>query len=131
MSNEPHLVAFEHQTSQASCRIGASVDIDAVWSNIRLYDRVVPMHHDLAEILLVQEKIFSDPEQVWLTLQLQWNSGADPGMDKEKIPACERQRETLKEAAVASGRSVSALKVATHRAIKSLRKRMRQSSETP
>ena|SRR5215471_18651600 len=38
---------------------------------------------------------------------------------------------SLKEAAVASGRSVSALKVATHRAIKSLRKRLRQSSETP
>jgi RNA polymerase sigma factor (sigma-70 family) len=38
---------------------------------------------------------------------------------------------SLKEAALASGRSVSALKVATHRAIKSLRKRLRQSSETP
>jgi RNA polymerase sigma-70 factor (ECF subfamily) len=38
---------------------------------------------------------------------------------------------SLKEAAQASGRSVSALKVATHRAIKSLRKRLRQSSETP
>jgi RNA polymerase sigma-70 factor, ECF subfamily len=37
---------------------------------------------------------------------------------------------SLKEAALASGRSVSALKVATHRAIKSLRKRLRQ-SETP
>ena len=38
---------------------------------------------------------------------------------------------SLKEAALASGRSVSALKVATHRAIKSLRKLLRQSSETP
>jgi RNA polymerase sigma-70 factor (ECF subfamily) len=38
---------------------------------------------------------------------------------------------SLKEAALATGRSVSALKVATHRAIKSLRKRLRQSSETP
>ena len=38
---------------------------------------------------------------------------------------------SLKEASRASGRSVSALKVATHRAIKSLRKRLRQSSETP
>src|SRR5262249_27152422 len=38
---------------------------------------------------------------------------------------------SLKEAALASGRSVSALKVATHRAIKSLRKRLRQASETP
>jgi RNA polymerase sigma-70 factor (ECF subfamily) len=38
---------------------------------------------------------------------------------------------SLKEAAAASGRSISALKVATHRAIKSLRKRLRQSDEMP
>jgi RNA polymerase sigma factor (sigma-70 family) len=38
---------------------------------------------------------------------------------------------SLKEAALASGRSVSALKVAVHRAIKSLRKRLRQTSQTP
>jgi RNA polymerase sigma-70 factor, ECF subfamily len=38
---------------------------------------------------------------------------------------------SLKEAALASGRSVSALKVAVHRAIKSLRKRLRQTSQMP
>jgi len=38
---------------------------------------------------------------------------------------------SLKEAALASGRSVSALKVAVHRAIKSRRKRLRQTSQTP
>jgi RNA polymerase sigma-70 factor, ECF subfamily len=38
---------------------------------------------------------------------------------------------SLKEAARASGRSVSALKVAVHRGIKSLRKRLRQTSQTP
>jgi RNA polymerase sigma-70 factor (ECF subfamily) len=38
---------------------------------------------------------------------------------------------SLKEAAEVSGRSVSALKVATHRAIKSLRKRLLKSSEMP
>jgi RNA polymerase sigma factor (sigma-70 family) len=38
---------------------------------------------------------------------------------------------SLKEAALASGRSVSALKVAVHRAIKSLRKRLGQTSQTP
>src|SRR5215470_580564 len=37
---------------------------------------------------------------------------------------------SLKEAALASGRSVSALKVAVHRAIKLLRKRLRQTSQT-
>jgi RNA polymerase sigma-70 factor, ECF subfamily len=38
---------------------------------------------------------------------------------------------SLKEAALASGRSVSALKVAVHRAIKALRKRLRQTSQMP
>jgi RNA polymerase sigma factor (sigma-70 family) len=38
---------------------------------------------------------------------------------------------SLKEAALASGRSVAALKVAVHRGIKSLRKRLRQTSQTP
>jgi RNA polymerase sigma-70 factor (ECF subfamily) len=38
---------------------------------------------------------------------------------------------SLKEAAAASGRSVAALKAATHRAIKSLRKLLRAPSETP
>jgi RNA polymerase sigma-70 factor, ECF subfamily len=38
---------------------------------------------------------------------------------------------SLKDAALASGRSVSALKVAVHRAIESLRKRLRQTSQTP
>lgn len=38
---------------------------------------------------------------------------------------------SLKEAALASGRSVSALKVAVHRATKSLRKRLRETSQTP
>jgi RNA polymerase sigma-70 factor (ECF subfamily) len=38
---------------------------------------------------------------------------------------------SLKEAAVASGRSIPALKVATHRAIKSLRRMLKQQSNPP
>jgi RNA polymerase sigma-70 factor (ECF subfamily) len=57
----------------------------------------------------------------------------------EKLPPDQRQaikllklREmSLKEAAQASGRSVAALKVATHRAIANLRKRLRTPGETP
>ena len=55
----------------------------------------------------------------------------------EQLPADQRQaiellkikEMSLKEAAEASGRSVAALKVATHRAIKSLRKMLRPPSE--
>jgi RNA polymerase sigma-70 factor (ECF subfamily) len=57
----------------------------------------------------------------------------------ERLPPDQRQairllklkEMSLKEAALASGRSVSALKVATHRAIKSLRRILRQPSDTP
>jgi RNA polymerase sigma-70 factor, ECF subfamily len=53
-----------------------------------------------------------------------------PHDQREAISLLKLREMSLKEAAQASGRSVSALKVATHRAIKSLRKRLK-SSETP
>lgn len=54
-----------------------------------------------------------------------------PPDQREAVSLLKLKELSLKEAALASGRSVSALKVATHRAIKSLRKRLRQSSEIP
>ena len=57
----------------------------------------------------------------------------------ERLPPDQRQTITmmrlnemsLKDAAAASGRSVPALKIATHRAIKSLRRLLKPQSETP
>jgi RNA polymerase sigma-70 factor (ECF subfamily) len=57
----------------------------------------------------------------------------------ERLPPDQRQaikmlklnEMSLKEAAAASGRSVSALKVATHRAVKGLRKMLNSKSERP
>ncbi len=57
----------------------------------------------------------------------------------ERLPPDQRQtigmlkltEMSLKEAAAASGRSIPALKVATHRAIKSLRRMLRQQSDRP
>lgn len=54
-----------------------------------------------------------------------------PRDQREAIRLLKLKEMSLKEAALASGRSVSALKVATHRAIKSLRKRLLTSSKTP
>jgi RNA polymerase sigma-70 factor (ECF subfamily) len=51
-----------------------------------------------------------------------------PRDQQEAIRLLKLKEMSLKEAALASGRSVSALKVATHRAIKSLRKRLLKSS---
>jgi RNA polymerase sigma-70 factor (ECF subfamily) len=52
-----------------------------------------------------------------------------PPDQRQAIRLLKLKEMSLKEAALASGRSVSALKVATHRAIKSLRKLLRTSSE--
>jgi len=49
-----------------------------------------------------------------------------PPDQRQAIGLLKLKEMSLKEAALASGRSVSALKVATHRAIKSLRKLLRQ-----
>jgi RNA polymerase sigma-70 factor (ECF subfamily) len=57
--------------------------------------------------------------------------GRLPPDQREAISLVKLKEMSLKEAALASGRSVSALKVATHRAIKSLRKLLRAPSETP
>jgi RNA polymerase sigma-70 factor (ECF subfamily) len=54
-----------------------------------------------------------------------------PPDQRQAISLLKLKEMSLKEAALASGRSVSALKVATHRAVKSLRKRLRKSSEIP
>jgi RNA polymerase sigma-70 factor (ECF subfamily) len=54
-----------------------------------------------------------------------------PPDQRQAIRLLKLKEMSLKEAALASGRSVSALKVATHRAVKSLRKILRQPSDTP
>jgi RNA polymerase sigma-70 factor, ECF subfamily len=54
-----------------------------------------------------------------------------PPDQRQAIRLLKLKEMSLNEAAQASGKSVSALKVATHRAIKSLRKLLRQPSDTP
>lgn len=54
-----------------------------------------------------------------------------PPDQRQAISLLKLKEMSLKEASVTSGRSVSALKVATHRAIKSLRKLLQQPSEKP
>jgi RNA polymerase sigma-70 factor (ECF subfamily) len=50
---------------------------------------------------------------------------------RQTITMLKLKEMSLKEAAAASGRSVVALKVATHRALKSLRRMLKQQSEQP
>jgi RNA polymerase sigma-70 factor (ECF subfamily) len=54
-----------------------------------------------------------------------------PPDQRQAIRLLKLKEMSLKEAALATGRSVAALKVATHRAVKSLRKLLTKPSETP
>lgn len=54
-----------------------------------------------------------------------------PPEQRQAIKMLKLNEMSLKEAAVVSGRSIVALKVATHRAVKSLRHMLRQRSERP
>jgi RNA polymerase sigma-70 factor (ECF subfamily) len=54
-----------------------------------------------------------------------------PPEQRQAIRLLKLKEMSLKEAAAASGRSISALKVATHRAIKSLRKLLQRGNERP
>jgi RNA polymerase sigma-70 factor, ECF subfamily len=54
-----------------------------------------------------------------------------PPDQRQAIRLLKLKEMSLNQAALASGKSVSALKVATHRAIKSLRKLLQQRGETP
>jgi len=54
-----------------------------------------------------------------------------PPDQRQAIKMLKLNEMSLKEAASTSGRSIAALKVATHRAVKSLRKMLKQKSERP
>jgi RNA polymerase sigma-70 factor (ECF subfamily) len=54
-----------------------------------------------------------------------------PPEQRQAIRLLKLKEMSLKEAAAATGRSISALKVATHRAIKSLRKMLQRENEIP
>jgi RNA polymerase sigma-70 factor (ECF subfamily) len=53
-----------------------------------------------------------------------------PPEQRQAISLLKLKEMSLKEAAAASGRSIAALKVATHRAVKSLRKMLQRENET-
>ena len=111
-------------------------------ANRRIIDRL--RRHVRArsrEIELTAEHETFSPDGANLTAEFNEASADEATLRAaiEQLPPDQRQairllklkEMSLHEAALASGKSVSALKVATHRAIKSLRKLLRQASETP
>jgi len=97
-------------------------------ANRRITDRLRRYGRTAAhETFLTEEhETFSDPaanqESVSTARTLQQAIERLPHGQREAIRLLKLQEMSLKEAATASGMSVAALKVATHRAIKSLRK---------
>jgi len=87
--------------------VGSGVDIDAVRSDIRFLGRGVAMHDDFAEILFMQKKSISNPEEVRLLLLPQWNFGADTRMAEEEVATGVRQCQTCKEAAMLVGQRLA------------------------
>jgi hypothetical protein len=81
--------AFDDQASQPAGRIGAGIDVDAVWPDVGLADRRVPVDDDLPEVVLAKEKVVADPKQVFIALLLKGNARFHSGMDEEEIPAGE------------------------------------------
>ena len=52
ISDKSDLIAFQDKTRQSSGRVGTRIDVDTVWSNVRLEDRSVPMHDNFAKVVL-------------------------------------------------------------------------------
>jgi RNA polymerase sigma-70 factor (ECF subfamily) len=107
-------------------------------ANRRIIDRLRRDTHRRARevALLADHETFADPAT---NLHKEILDEAALGQAIDRLPPDQRQTITmlklnemsLKEAAAASGRSVPALKVATHRAIKGLRRLLKPQGDTP
>jgi DDE superfamily endonuclease len=102
-SNECHILTFQHKTCQPPGRVSSGIDVDSIWANIRFFDRRVAVHNDLAEPVLVQEKVFPGPQQVVLVLLRQRDTGSNTGVREEVIAAGDGLLQTRQEATVALG----------------------------
>jgi RNA polymerase sigma-70 factor (ECF subfamily) len=85
-------------------------------------------HETFSPAPAIPQLDFADPAQA---ADLQAAIENLPPDQRQAINLLKLKEMSLKEAAAATGRSVAALKVATHRAIKGLRKLLQQPSEMP
>jgi RNA polymerase sigma-70 factor (ECF subfamily) len=111
-------------------------------ANRRIIDRIRRYSRNQrreVEFTVEHETFLTDPTNLHMDTAETAETDATLREAIDQLPPDQRQaihmlklnEMSLKEAAAASGRSVAALKVATHRAIKSLRKLLRPPSETP
>jgi RNA polymerase sigma-70 factor (ECF subfamily) len=107
----------------------------AAIANRRIIDRLRrDTRRKAREVALSHHETFAEPSA---NLHRETTDDAALAQAIERLPPEQRQtirmlklnEMSLKEAAAASGRSIPALKVATHRAIKSLRRMLKQQSD--
>ena len=60
-SDGDHAVALDCEKCENASRIGPSVDVDAIRSNVRTWDRRVAVDNELAEISIALKKLISNP----------------------------------------------------------------------
>ena len=60
-SDGDHAVALDGEKCEDASRIGPGVDVDAMRSNVRTWDRGVAVDNELAEILIALKKLISNP----------------------------------------------------------------------
>jgi hypothetical protein len=55
------------------------------------------VNHDLGEVFLAKQKVFADPQQVFLPLVRQWNSRLDASVHEQEITAGEERSEAAQK----------------------------------
>src|SRR5438128_1966328 len=94
-SNKIQSILFEPEAGEAPGRIGACVDVDAIWPNLWLHDGRMSVDDDLTKIILVQEEVFPNPEHVPEPLLRQRDAGSHSGVDEKIVPAVEGRLQLL------------------------------------
>ena len=51
-SDKPDLIVLQNKTCKVTCHVGTRIDVDTVWSKVRLMDRRVPMYDNFAKMFL-------------------------------------------------------------------------------
>jgi hypothetical protein len=80
------LIVFKHSAGEAARSECAGIYIDTIVPNVGLANWRMTVNDEFPEAALVAEKIFPDPQKVFISLLGQRNARPHAGMDKKIIP---------------------------------------------
>src|SRR5579863_3880784 len=61
-------LTFQDSTGQPPREVSSGIDIDPVGTNLRLFRGRMPVHNDLTEVRLTQQKFIADPQEILFIL---------------------------------------------------------------